>query len=205
MRHAAVTIRNCCLCSWEYGQGWNMEQITSRDWTSPASAADWQNARTQAEHGDAQAQFALALSYSTGNGHPQDLAQGVKWYRLAATQNHALAQFNLGLMLAAGEGEPRDDAAAMGWIRRAAESGDAGAQFYLGKHCHRASFDRQAANPGELRIESYKWFSLAAVQGYGDSVAFCNRLTINMSRTEVAQANERVEHYSPTQTTAAGA
>jgi uncharacterized protein len=182
-----------------------MEQIPSRDWTSPASAADWQNAHTQAEHGDAQAQFTLALSYSTGNGHPQDLPQAVKWYRLAADQNHAMAQFNLGLMLAAGEGVAADNATALVWIGRAAAAGDAGAQFYLGNRCHRASFDRQVANAGELRMESYKWFRLAAAQGYGDSLAFCNRLTINMSRDEVTEASERVAQYSTTQTAVARA
>ena len=173
-----------------------MEQNTSVDETGPASAADWQAARARAEQGDAAAQFSLGLSCSTGNGHQEDLPQAVKWYRLAADQNHTLAQFNLGLMFAGGQGVPTDHVAALHWINLAATAGDAGAQFYLGNRCHRASFGKQTTSQTQMRIESYRWFSLAAAQGYGDSVAHCNRLTINMSRDEVTEAIERLAQYS---------
>ena len=172
-----------------------MEQ-NPREWTSPASPADWQAARTQAEQGNAAAQFTLGLSCSTGDGHAQDLPQAVQWYRRAADQNHRLAQFNLGLMFAGGQGVPTDHTAALHWINLAATSGDAGAQFYLGNRCHRASFDRKAENQAQLRSESYRWFRLAAAQGYKDSAAHCERLTINMSRSEVTEAKEQLEQYS---------
>jgi len=173
-----------------------MEQNPPVEKTGPASAADWQTARTQAEQGNAAAQFTLGLSCSTGTGHEQDSPQAVKWYRLAADQNHALAQFNLGLMFAGGQGVPTDHTAALHWINRAAVGGDAGAQFYLGNRCHRASFSREGTNPAEMRMESYRWFCLAAAQGYGESAAHCNRLTMNMSRDEVAEAVERLKQYS---------
>jgi len=171
-----------------------MEQTSLVEKT--ASAADWQATRTEAEQGNAEAQFTLGLSCSTGNGHTQDLPQAAHWYRLAADQNHTLAQFNLGLMFAGGQGIAADQIAALHWINLAATSGDAGAQFYLGNRCHRASFDHKAENPSELRLESYRWFSLAAAQGYKDSVAHCNRLTINMSRSEVTEAIEGLARYS---------
>ncbi len=173
-----------------------MEQNPLREQTSPASPADWQAARTQAEQGNAEAQFTLGLSCSTGNGHAQDLPQAAQWYRLAADQNHALAQFNLGLMFAGGQGVATDHTAALHWINLAATAGDAGAQFYLGNRCHRASFGREVANPTAMRAESYRWFKLAAAQGYKDSAAHCERLTINMSRAEVAEANEGLVQYS---------
>ena len=172
-----------------------MEQIPLNEEPSAATPADWQAARAQAEQGNADAQFTLGLSCSTGNGHAQDLPQAAQWYRLAADQHHALAQFNLGLMFAGGQGVTTDHTAALHWINLAATSGDAGAQFYLGNRCHRASFGKQAANPGELRIESYRWFRLAAAQGYKDSITHCNRLTINMTRAEVAEASERVARH----------
>ena len=175
-----------------------MEKTPLVEKTSPASAADWQAARTQAEQGNADAQFTLGVSCSTGNGHTQDLPQAAQWYRLATDQNHALAQFNLGLMFAGGQGVATDHTAAAHWINLAATSGDAGAQFYLGNHCHRASFNRQAENPAQLRAESYRWFKLAAAQGYKDSAAHCERLTINMTRAEVAAANERVAQHLAT-------
>ncbi|MCH8098520.1 MAG: sel1 repeat family protein [Proteobacteria bacterium] len=40
--------------------------------------------RPLAEQGDAEAQFNLGLMYYKGRGVPQDYAEAVKWYRLAA-------------------------------------------------------------------------------------------------------------------------
>ncbi len=40
----------------------------------------------------------------TAEGVPQDYAEAVKWYRLAAEQGDAGAQFSLGLMYASGRG-----------------------------------------------------------------------------------------------------
>lgn len=173
-----------------------MEQSPLHERATPVSPADWQATRTQAEQGNAEAQFTLALSCSTGNGHPLDLPQAAQWYRRAADQHHALAQFNLGLMFAGGQGIPTDHTAALHWINLAATSGDAGAQFYLGNRCHRASFDRNAENPTQLRAESYRWFRLAAAQGYKDSAVHCERLTINMSRSEVTEASNLLAKYS---------
>jgi hypothetical protein len=40
--------------------------------------------RARAEEGVASAQFNLELMYTTGRGVPQDDAEAVRWYRLAA-------------------------------------------------------------------------------------------------------------------------
>ena len=56
------------------------------------------------------AQFNLGLMYDKGEGVPQDDAEAVRWYRLAAEQGHAEAQANLGWMYDAGRGVPQDDA-----------------------------------------------------------------------------------------------
>jgi len=173
-----------------------METNLVGDWTSPAPGAVWQAVHDKAEQGDAQAQFTLGLSYSTGSGQPQDPKQAAKWYLRAAAQEHALAQFNLGLMLATGTGVPTDRVAAIRWIRRAAAAGDASAQFYLGNLCHRASFDQTAANQPALRIESYQWFRLAAAQGYKDSELHAERLVLNMSCEEVSAAKIGLNQHS---------
>ena len=78
------------------------------------------------------AQYNLGLMYDNGEGVPQDYAEAVKWYRLAAEQGHAKAQYNLGLMYDNGEGVPQDYAEAVKWYRLAAEQGDAAAQTNLG-------------------------------------------------------------------------
>lgn len=54
-----------------------------------------------AEQEDADAQFNLALMYSNGVGVPQDYAEALKWYRLAAEQGYAKTKLHLGLLLGA--------------------------------------------------------------------------------------------------------
>ncbi len=39
---------------------------------------------------------------------PEDAAEAVRWYRLAADQGYAAAQYNLGIMYASGLGVPLD-------------------------------------------------------------------------------------------------
>ena len=65
--------------------------------------------------------------YDNGNGVPEDDAEAVRWYRLAAEQRLAAAQFNLGLMYEHGNGVREDDAEAVRWYRLAAEQGHAAA------------------------------------------------------------------------------
>ena len=45
--------------------------------------------------------------YARGQGVPQDYAEAVKWYRLAADQGDARAQNNLGVMYANGRASRR--------------------------------------------------------------------------------------------------
>ena len=71
--------------------------------------------------------------YDNGEGVPQDYAEAVKWYRLAAEQGNAKAQYNLAVMYDNGEGVPQDYAEAVKWYRLAAEQGDAKAQHSVGR------------------------------------------------------------------------
>ena len=158
----------------------------------PAPLADTQAA---AERGDAGAQFALGLKYSAQEGVSRDFDQAARWYRKAADQNHAPAQFNLGIMLASGQGMPQDDAAALTWLRKSAQGGDAGAQFNLGSRCHRDSMDHHRPDRGDSRIEAYKWFHLAAAQGYKGSAAAAERVTLGMTREEVTAGNVRAATF----------
>ena len=57
---------------------------------------------------------------SHGEGVPQDYAEAVKWYRLAAEQGDAASQFNLGLKYGKGEGVPQDYVEAHKWLNLAA-------------------------------------------------------------------------------------
>jgi len=62
--------------------------------------------------------------YATGRGVPQDYAQAVKCFRLAADQGNADAQFNLGQMYANVQGVPRDYVLAYMWLNLSAVQGD---------------------------------------------------------------------------------
>lgn len=148
--------------------------------------------RADADAGHADAQFGLALLLACGSG---DYPQAVQWYSRAAAQNHRLAQFNLGQMYARGQGVEPNEATAMMWIQRAAQGGDAGAQFNLGDRCGRASTRGADISMPESRIESYKWFKLAAAQGYGDALARCDAATMRMTIEEVSEGNRRVTGF----------
>ena len=53
--------------------------------------------------------------YDRGEGVPQNDAEAVRWYRMAAEQGVALAQYSLGVMYANGRGVPQDDIEAARW------------------------------------------------------------------------------------------
>ena len=70
----------------------------------------------QADAGDAQAQFALANAYDSGQGAPRDGELALRYYRLAAEQDHLEAMNSLGSALFAVE---RYDEARP-WLEKAA-------------------------------------------------------------------------------------
>jgi TPR repeat protein len=76
--------------------------------------------RANAEAGDAEDQYALGVMYDYGIGVPQDEAEAVRWYRLAADQGYADAQYFLGFMYGTGQGVPQDYVQAHMWYNLAA-------------------------------------------------------------------------------------
>jgi hypothetical protein len=146
------------------------------------------------DEGNAETQFGLGLKFAT-SGDDGDYVHAAKWYGKAAAQNHPLAQFNLGMMYARGQGVAQNDGEAVTWIRRAAEGGDAAAQFNLGTRYHRASVSGLEMDAAESQIEAYKWFHLAAAQGYKDSERACEPLTLRMSRVDVVEGKDRIAAF----------
>ena len=140
---------------------------------------------TQAEQGDADAQFRLSLMYVNGDGVPQDIEAATYWLHQAAEQGHADAQFTLGVLeqdvleyisiqaeqgdadaqfnlgdrYQAGDGVPQDFVEAAAWYRKAAEQGDRTAQLALGEmYVNGDGVPQDGA-------EAYMWFTLAAEWG----------------------------------------
>ncbi len=100
--------------------------------------------------------------YRDGRGVPQDDAEAVRWYRLAADQGLADAQFSLGVMYAIGDGVPKDDAEAARWYRLAADQGYVSAQGNLG-----FMYDTGEGVPQD-HVQAHMWFNLAASRSTGE-------------------------------------
>ena len=112
-----------------------------------------------AKLGDVVAQADVGLMYELGQGVPQDYAEAVKWYRLAAEQGDVGAQFKLGFIYGNDKGVPQNYAEAVKWYRLAAVQGDAIAQSNLG-----IMYVEGRGVPQDY-AEAVKWYRLAADQG----------------------------------------
>jgi TPR repeat protein len=110
------------------------------------------------------ARFSLGFMYDNGEGVPQDDAETVRWFRLAADQGHARAQVNLGHMYETGEGVPQNYVEAARWYRRAADQGHADAQNLLG-YMYR---DGGEGVPADY-VQAHMWFNLAASRVTGEA------------------------------------
>ena len=88
-------------------------------------------AEALAEHGDQDAQFAVAEHYDWPL--PRDTALAVHWYQKAAEQGQRDAQFRLGMLLATGDGLSKDTRQAAVWMEKAAEQNLECAMDALGK------------------------------------------------------------------------
>ncbi|HEY0063191.1 MAG TPA: hypothetical protein VGC21_13805 [Telluria sp.] len=105
-----------------------------------------------AERGSAEAQFALAQRYDSGQGVARDDAAAFAWYLRAARQGHARAQFQLGLKHASGDGARRDLLAAYAWLLQAEHAGEAEAGASLSQVAARMN-RAQLQHVAQLRAE----------------------------------------------------
>ena len=123
--------------------------------------------------GHPDAQHALSIMYSKGEGVPQDFKKSVDFMRQAASQGHDLAQYNLGQVFNKGLGVEKDYKEAVKWYTKAAEKGRKEAQYNLGT--------MYAGGRGVKQDDkaAFKWFKLAAEQGLPEA-------QINLSWTRVS-------------------
>jgi len=119
--------------------------------------------RARAVQGDPKAQFYLASAYYRGKGVPQDYAEALRWYKMAADQGEPDAEDGLGYMYVAGRGTKQDYAEALRWYKRAAEHGNAKGQFDL------ATVYLKGVGVARDYVESSRWFRKAADQGYANA------------------------------------
>jgi TPR repeat protein len=80
----------------------------------------------------APAALSLGACHYDGTGTPQNLAEAVKYFRIAAEGGELDAQNRFGICLRNGIGVAIDHAQALVWLRKAASKGDAFALANLG-------------------------------------------------------------------------
>jgi TPR repeat protein len=179
-----------------------------------AQAAKWW--RKAAEQGDAKAQVRLGDRYGRETcrvmaeiaastkesihqclieqGVPQDYAEAVKWYRMAAEQGDAAGQVMLGLMYDLGRGVPLSPVEAVKWYSMAADQGDIAGQANLG-----LSYLNGTGVPKDY-VLAYMWFDLAAArEGYSDSADAQNRDDVAklMTPDQIAEAQRLAREWKP--------
>jgi putative methionine-R-sulfoxide reductase with GAF domain len=121
---------------------WNKSAARDRQPSAPSPAAATpsvpkarteasvvEQLRTLAEHGDANAQFAIGARYATGEDVAQNFAEAVTWFSKAAEQGHVVAQATLAAYYWAGRGVPQDLNKAYFWSILARAGGDEGSKF----------------------------------------------------------------------------
>ena len=65
----------------------------------------------------------------------------------------------------------------------------------MGDNCYHASLWQTTLDAAESRIEAYKWYRLAAAQGYEGSEASFASLSMKMTWEDVAAGNARVDAF----------
>ena len=119
-----------------------------------------------AEQGDATAQFNLGLMYDTGEGVPENDAEAVRWYRMAAEQGDA-------------NGAAQSGSHVSHWRRRSRKRCRGGAMV---SHGRRAGICLGAVQSGwhvfhwskafpQIYTEAVRWYQMAAEQGECQSAA----------------------------------
>jgi TPR repeat protein len=113
-----------------------------------------------AEQGDAEAQTMLGLTYSHGDGVPQNHRDAMKWYRKAADKGNAEAQIQVAGMYDRGEGVPKSVIDSANWLRKAAEQGHTLAQTLLSM--------KYTVGQGvpQDHEQAFKWMREAALRGF---------------------------------------
>lgn len=124
---------------------------------------DFESTLERATAGDANAQFAVAEAYRTGDGVSEDTKEALRWYRAAAMLDLASAQNDLGTMYLNGIGTESHPAEATYWYRKAAEQGEKVAQFNLAmRYIWGSGTDRNIA-------VAVHWLQKSASQGYAEA------------------------------------
>ena len=155
----------CGVSSRRYGGGSSSSDSGSSYTTNTRSSTSWltkddvDKVRSDAEQGDAAAQYKLGCCYVNGEGVTQNLPEAIRWFRKAAEQGNAEAQNDLGVYYVNGLGVERNPSMAFNWIHKAAMQGIADAQHNL------AFLYEEGLGVEKDEQEALNWYLEAAKQG----------------------------------------
>ena len=149
-----------------------------------------------AQNGYPEAQFALGQLYEKGRGVPSDFQQAIDWYYSAAKQGLADANYALGQIYEEGKGVPRDESRALDWYSLAAVQNHALAQFKLG------SFYQYGKGVPRSPLKAYQWYYLAAKRGVFQASIEMDKLSANLTSTDIDLAQQRAEGWMARQSLA---
>jgi TPR repeat protein len=167
------------------------EQSPTDDTSTESKAQSESPLESEAESGDAAAQFSLGYRYD----HAGDYDQALKWYRKGADQGYALAQSALGSMYQMGRGVPQNFGEALKWYLLALKQADPVAESNLGLMSARGQgtklgealklFEKSAekgwppaqanlaylytVDPSKDLVRAYMWCTLALASGQEDA------------------------------------
>ena len=79
--------------------------------------------KVEAEHGNAQAQYILALMYDAGEGTEQDKQKAAYWLTKSALKGESIAQYNLALIYDQGDGVEQNKLLANEYFKQSYEQG----------------------------------------------------------------------------------
>lgn len=135
-----------------------------------------------AERDDALGQWLLGALYDRGIGVPENHSEAARWYRKAADAELALAQWTIGSMYERGRGVPQNDAQAVRWFRKSANQGNRGGQNAL------AMMYASGRGVAEDHVRAFAWHDLAAKQGSGAGSRLRDKLQVEMTAGQIAEA-----------------
>ena len=150
---------------------------------------DLEKAKPLAEQGNPEDQYQLGLRYE--QAFPHDHREAISWYRLAAEQRHVGALYRLCVLSDKGRGIAQDYQEALRWCQLASDQGHGQAMFTIGQH-----YANGLGVPKDV-VLAHQWYNLAAAHGYEAAAKWRDRLALDMTATQIAQAQFLARNWRP--------
>ncbi len=161
---------------------------------NPTELARWLEKLSDMDDDDAQ-HWLLDLYMNGVKGFPPQpaAAERLLGKMLKRHENDADLMYQLGLVLSVQQpaGLPLSNNV-ITWFSRAAEGGNAKAQYFMGNHLLQRHRDKAKRNSNELLLQSYRYFTKAALQGHVD--ALCQQAILLWTEPAVHSSDAEAAH-----------